>query len=53
MMGNLDRRVSALEGSGRYVTLGEMLDHLAGEPLPSGRALDPAIVSALDALPGR
>lgn len=51
-MNGLARRLRALEGPGRYATLGEMLDHLAGEPLPAGRAVDPAIVAALDALPG-
>lgn len=45
------RRLNALERRGEFVTLGEMLDHLNGEPLPVGRPLDPAILSGLEALP--
>jgi len=50
-MNHMQRRVIALEGPGKYLTLGQMLDSLAGEPLPEGLTVDPIVRAALDALP--
>ncbi len=52
-MNGLRRRLDALEKPSRYVTLGQLLDHLQGDPLPRGSAIDPALVAALAALPPR
>ena len=49
----LARRLDALETHGRFATLGEVLDHLHGEPIPHDKQIDPALIAALDALPNR
>ncbi len=47
----LQRRVDALDRGGRYLTLGDALDHLDGADLPEGRMVDPALKAFLAALP--
>ena len=42
----LERRLDALEGAGRYLSIGEILDSLDGEPLPEDKKLSPAFVDA-------
>ena len=43
----LQRRLDALDQGGRYLTLGDLLDSLDGQPLPEGRSIDPALGAAL------
>ncbi|MBU2342106.1 MAG: hypothetical protein KKE77_12785 [Alphaproteobacteria bacterium] len=47
----LQRRVDALDRGGRYLTLGEVLDHLDRGDLPEGRAVNPVLKACLAALP--
>lgn len=48
---SLKRRLDALDDRRAFVTIGELLDHLDGAPLPAGRRIDPALTDALAALP--
>jgi hypothetical protein len=45
-MNAMERRVDALEGGSGFYTIGELLDHLDGAPLPVGKMLSPAFVAA-------
>ena len=47
----LKRRVDALDTPCRFLTLGDLLDHLDGAPLDHGRPVNPALLAALKALP--
>lgn len=51
-MKTLQRRLDALAGAGNYYTIGEMLDHLDGHPLPLGKSLHPGYLAWLDSLKG-
>lgn len=42
----LERRLDALEGTDRYLAIGEILDSLDGEMLPEGKKLSPAFIEA-------
>ena len=48
---NLKRRLSALEGEGSYLTIGELLDSLGGVPLPANKGVSPMTAKALEAMP--
>lgn len=46
------RRVATLEADAHpFLTIGEMIDFINGEPLPVGKVSDPAIIRALEELP--
>lgn len=46
----LQRRVDALDRGGRYLTLGDVLDHLDAGEVPAGRLVAPALRAALAAM---
>lgn len=49
-MRNLERRLTALEGSTEWLSLGEVLDRLDA-PVDDGRRPHPLLVAALNELP--
>lgn len=51
-MNGLKRRLDALEKPSRFITIGDLLDHLAGEALPDNRPVNPGLIAALEAVPG-
>jgi len=44
------RRLDALEGRGMYWSIGDLLDHLEGVPLPKGRSISPEMKAQFAAM---
>lgn len=46
----MHRRLDALEGRGLYWSIGDLLDHLDGVPLPKGRSMSPEMEAQFAAM---